>query len=316
MPELPDITIYVEALERQILGQTIEEVRLASPFLLRTVEPSLDDAIGKKVLSVRRLGKRVLLGLDDDLWLVFHLMIAGRFQWKNKGVKLAGRHALAAFDFANGSLTLTEFGPKKRASLHVVQGEAGLAEHDPGGLEVLDADLDAFKAALTQESHTLKRSLTDPHLFSGIGNAYSDEILHHARLSPRAKSMALTDDEVERLYQAARSILTDWIERLRAENGEAFPEKVTAFRQGMAVHGRFNEPCPECGTPVRRLRRQDSESNYCPRCQTNGEILADRSTAQLFRSNRPRTIEDLASLTISFQTVEFRQSFAALTRWW
>lgn len=295
MPELPDITIYVEALERQILGRTIEEVRLASPFLLRTVEPSLDDAIGKQIASVRRLGKRIVLGLDDDLWLVFHLMIAGRFQWKNKGVRLAGRHALAAFDFANGSLTLTEFGPKKRASLHVVQGEAGLAEHDPGGLEVLDADLVAFKAALTGESHTLKRSLTDPHLFSGIGNAYSDEILHRARLSPRAQSTALVDDEIERLYQATRSTLTDWVERLRAENGEAFPEKVTAFRQGMAVHGRYNEPCPDCGTSVQRLRRQDSESNYCPRCQTNGEILADRSTAQLFKGNRPRTIEDLAS---------------------
>ena len=295
MPELPDITIYVEALERFVLDQTIEEVRLASPFLLRTVEPSLDDAIGKKVLSVQRLGKRIVIGLEDDLWLVFHLMIAGRFHWKKKGVRLAGRHALAAFDFANGSLTLTEFGPKKRASLHVVRGVEGLAEHDPGGLEVLEADFAAFRNVLAGENHTLKRSLTDPHLFSGIGNAYSDEILHRARLSPRAMSAKLSDDEIERLYQATHSTLTDWVERLRDENGEAFPEKVTAFRQGMAVHGRYNEPCPECGTPVQRLRRQDSESNYCPRCQTNGEILSDRSSAQLFKGSRPRTIEDLAS---------------------
>lgn len=295
MPELPDITLYVDALERHVVGQTINEVRLASPFLLRSVEPSLDDAIGKKVVSVRRLGKRIVLGLDNDLWLVFHLMIAGRFQWKKSGVKLAGRHALAAFDFDEGSLTLTEFGPKKRASLHVVEGEAALAEHDPGGLEVLDADLEAFKAALTEESHTLKRSLTDPHLFSGIGNAYSDEILHRARLSPRAKTTKLGDDEIERLYQATCSTLADWVERLRIENGEGFPDQVTAFRQGMAVHGRFNEPCPDCATPIQRLRRQDSESNYCPRCQTNGEILADRSTAELFKGNRPKTIEDLAS---------------------
>ena len=295
MPELPDITLYIDALERHVVGQTINEVRLASPFLLRSVEPSLDEAIGKKVLSARRIGKRIVLGLEDDLWLVFHLMIAGRFQWKKSGIKLAGRHALAAFDFDEGSLTLTEFGPKKRASLHVVQGEAGLAEHDPGGLEVLESDLNAFKAALVEESHTLKRSLTDPHLFSGIGNAYSDEILHRARLSPRAKTTKLEDDEIERLYQATCSTLTDWVERLRTENGDGFPDQVTAFRPGMAVHGRFNEPCPDCATPIQRLRRQDSESNYCPRCQTNGEILADRSTAQLFKGSRPKTIEDLAS---------------------
>lgn len=295
MPELPDITIYVEALERHVVGETIDEVRLASPFLLRSVEPSLDDAIGKTVSSVRRLGKRIAIGLEGDLWLVFHLMIAGRFQWKESGVKLAGRHSLAAFDFARGSLTLTEFGPKKRASLHVVQGEAALADHDPGGLEVLDADLSAFKAALvTEEDHTLKRSLTDPHVFSGIGNAYSDEILHRARLSPRAKTTKLGDDEIERLFQATCSTLSDWVEHLRTENGDGFPDQVTAFRQGMAVHGRFNEPCPDCGSPVQRLRRQDSESNYCPRCQTDGEILADLSTAQLFKGSRPRTIEDLA----------------------
>ena len=295
MPELPDITLYIDALERHVVGQTINEVRLASPFLLRSVEPSLDEAIGKKVLSARRIGKRIVLGLEDDLWLVFHLMIAGRFHWKKSGIKLAGRHALAAFDFDEGSLTLTEFGPKKRASLHVVQGEAGLAEHDPGGLEVLESDLNAFKAALVEESHTLKRSLTDPHLFSGIGNAYSDEILHRARLSPRANTTKLGDDEIERLYQATCSTLTDWVERLRTENGDGFPDQVTAFRPGMAVHGRFNEPCPDCATPIQRLRRQDSESNYCPRCQTNGEILADRSTAQLFKGSRPKTLEDLAS---------------------
>ncbi len=295
MPELPDITIYVEALESRLKGQVIEEVRLASPFLLRSVEPSLDEAIGRKVECVRRLGKRVVLGLEGDLWLVFHLMIAGRFNWKQPGVKLAGRHALAAFDFANGSLTLTEFGPKKRASLHVVQGEDGLAGHDPGGLEVLDADLETFEEALTRENHSLKRTLTDPHLFSGIGNAYSDEILHQARLSPKAMGTQLNADEIERLYHAARSTLRDWMERLRAEIGDGFPDVVKADRDGMAVHGRFNEPCPACATPVQRLRRQDSESNYCPRCQTDGEILADRTTAQLFKSNRPRTIEDLAS---------------------
>ncbi|MEZ5932526.1 MAG: DNA-formamidopyrimidine glycosylase family protein [Alphaproteobacteria bacterium] len=295
MPELPDITIYVEALERRLKDQVIEEVRLASPFLLRTVEPPLDEAIGRRVRAVRRLGKRILLGLEDDLWLVFHLMIAGRFHWKSPGAKLAGRHALAAFDFAEGSLTLTEFGPKKRASLHVVRGEAGLAEHDPGGIEVLDADIDSFREALTRENHTLKRTLTDPHLFSGIGNAYSDEILHRARLSPKAMSTKLDAGEVERLYESTRSTLSDWLERLRAEVGDGFPEAIKANHAGMAVHGRFNEPCPICATPVQRLRRQDSECNYCPRCQTDGEILADRSTAELFKRSRPRTIEDLAS---------------------
>lgn len=294
MPEFPDITVYVEALERRLEDQAIDEVRLASPFLLRSVEPSLDEAIGKKVERVRRLGKRILIGLEGDLWLVFHLMIAGRFHWKEPGVKLAGRHALAAFDFTHGSLTLTEFGPKKRASLHVVQGEDGLAEHDPGGVEVFDVDLKTFEEALTRENHTLKRTLTDPHLFSGIGNAYSDEILHRARLSPKAMSTGLDADEIQRLYDATRSTLQDWLETLRAEVGDDFPEAVKADRAGMAVHGRFNEPCPDCGTPVQRLRRQDSESNYCPRCQTDGEILADRTTAQLFKSNRPRTIEDLA----------------------
>ncbi len=295
MPELPDITIYVEALERRILDRKIDEVRLASPFLLRTVEPSLDEAIGRTVTAVRRLGKRIVIGLEGDLWLVIHLMIAGRLHWKKRGVKLAGRHSLAAFDFAEGSLTLTEFGPKKRASLHVVQGEAGLEEHDPGGLEVLDADLESFEAALTREKHSLKRTLTDPHLFSGIGNTYSDEILHRARLSPKAMSTGLDADEVRQLYEATRSTLGDWLERLRAEVGDGFPEAVKAKRDGMAVHGRFNEPCPVCATPIQRLRRQDSESNYCPRCQTDGEILADRATAQLFKTSRPRTIEDLAS---------------------
>ncbi len=295
MPELPDITVYVEALERRLCGEVMEEVRLASPFLLRSVEPPLDDAIGKTVTSVRRLGKRIVIGLEDDLWLVFHLMIAGRFHWKKRGTKLAGRHALAAFDFADGALTLTEFGPKKRASLHVVQGEDGLAEHDPGGIEVLDADLESFREALARENHTLKRTLTDPHLFSGIGNAYSDEILHRARLSPKAMSTKLAADEVERLFDATRSTLEEWLERLRGEVGEGFPEAVRHDRPGMAVHGRYNEPCPVCATPVQRLRRQDSESNYCPRCQTDGEILADRSTAQLFKGSRPRTLQDLAS---------------------
>jgi formamidopyrimidine-DNA glycosylase len=295
MPELPDITVYVEALERHICGEVMEEVRLASPFLLRSVEPSLDEAIGKTVTLVRRIGKRIVIGLEDDLLLVFHLMVAGRFLWKKRGVKLAGRHALAAFDFADGSLTLTEFGPKKRASLHVVRGEEALAEHDPGGIEVLDADLESFRDALTRENHTLKRALTDPHLFSGIGNAYSDEILHRARLSPKAMSTKLVAEEVERLFDATRSTLTEWLERLRAEVGDGFPETVRHDRPGMAVHGRYSEPCPVCATPVQRLRRQDSESNYCPRCQTDGEILADRSTAQLFKGSRPRTIQDIAS---------------------
>jgi formamidopyrimidine-DNA glycosylase len=295
MPELPDITVYVEALERRLCGEVVEEVRLASPFLLRSVEPPLDDAIGKRVTSVRRLGKRIVIGLEDDLWLVFHLMVAGRFHWKKRGAKLAGRHALAAFDFAEGSLTLTEFGPKKRASLHVIKGEDGLADHDPGGIEVLNADFDSFKDALTRENHTLKRTLTDPHLFSGIGNAYSDEILHRARLSPKAMSTKLAADEVERLFDATRSTLSEWLERLRAEVGEDFPETVRHDRPGMAVHGRYNEPCPVCATPVQRLRRQDSESNYCPRCQTDGEILADRTTAQLFKGSRPRTLQDIAS---------------------
>jgi formamidopyrimidine-DNA glycosylase len=295
MPEIPDITVYVEALERRIQGRQIEGVRLASPFLLRTVEPSLDEVIGKTVRSVRRLGKRIVLGVDEELHLVFHLMIAGRLHWQKPGAKLAGRHALAAFDFADGALTITEFGPKKRASLHLVRGESGLEEHDPGGLEVQDADLEAFKAVLLKERHSLKRALTDPHLFSGIGNAYSDEILHGARLSPKAMTTKLEPDEIERLYHAARQTLADWTERLRQKTGDGFPEQVTAFHPEMAVHGRFNEPCPVCNTPVQRLRRQDSESNYCPRCQTNGEILADRSTAQLFKASRPRTIEDLAS---------------------
>ncbi|MEM8952123.1 MAG: DNA-formamidopyrimidine glycosylase family protein [Pseudomonadota bacterium] len=295
MPELPDLTIYVEALEQRLKGQVIDEVRLASPFLLRSVDPSLDEAIGRKVEHVRRLGKRILIGLEGDLWLVFHLMIAGRFHWKEPGAKLAGRHALAAFDFADGSLTLTEFGPKKRASLHVVQGEDNLADHDPGGLEVLETDLDSFEEALTRENHTLKRTLTDPHLFSGIGNAYSDEILFRARLSPKAMSTELDADEIRQLFEATRSTLQDWVEKLRAEVGDDFPETVKANRAGMAVHGRYNEPCPVCGSPVQRLRRQDSESNYCARCQTEGEILADRTTAQLFKSSRPRTIEDLAS---------------------
>lgn len=295
MPELPDITLYVEALERRMLDRRIEEVRLASPFLLRSVEPPLDDAIGREVKTVRRLGKRIVIGLEGDLWLVFNLMIAGRFHWKPRGVKLAGRHALAAFDVEDGSLMLTEFGPKKRASLHVVEGEAGLADHDPGGLEVMEADFEAFKAALTRENHSLKRALTDPHIFSGIGNAYSDEILHHARLSPKAMSAKLDAGEILRLYESTKATLGDWLQRLRAELGDGFPETVKTVRSGMAVHGRFNEPCPVCATLVQRLRRQDSESNYCPRCQTDGEILADRSTAQLFKGNRPRSIEDIAS---------------------
>jgi formamidopyrimidine-DNA glycosylase len=297
VPELPDVTVYIEALDQRIVGQPLEAVRIVSPSLLKTARPPIRLAEGRKVLRLRRLGKRIAIGLEGDLWLVLHLMIAGRLHWRERGAKLARKVAHAAFDFPSGSLVLTEFGPKKRASLHVVEGEAGLAAHDPGGLEVLDAELKAFRTALVGENHTLKRALTDPRRFSGIGNAYSDEILHAARLSPVAMTRTLTREEVERLYHATRATLADWVERLRADMGDGFPEKVTAFRPDMAVHGKYQKPCPVCGTPIQRIRYADNETNYCPRCQTNGKLLADRAFSRLLGKDFPRTIEELERLS-------------------
>jgi formamidopyrimidine-DNA glycosylase len=276
VPELPDITVYVEALSRRIVGNRLDAVRLRSPFLLRSVEPPISDAIGKLVTRVSRSGKRIVFELEDDLYLVLHLMIAGRLRWREAGKKPTGKIDLGAFEFTTGTLLLTEAGSKRRASLHVVQGQAALATFDRGGLEVLEATLAQFAERLTIESHTVKRALTDPRLFSGIGNAYSDEILHRARLSPVKLTRRLTPEETQRLFDATRSTLIEWTERLRAETGEGFPEKVTAFRDAMAVHGRYGEPCPVCGTPVQRIRYADNETNYCPTCQTDGKLLADR----------------------------------------
>ncbi len=293
MPELPDITVYIEALDRRIIGRRLEAVRVHSPFLVRTFDPPLEAAGGKVVRELRRVGKRIAVGLEDDLWLVLHLMIAGRLHWKSAGVKIGAKNALAAFDFPNGSLLLTEAGSKRRAALFLLQGEEALRSLDPGGLEVLEASVAAFESSLRRENHTLKRALTDPHLFSGIGNAYSDEILHRARLSPLALTRKLGPDEVGRLYSATREVLTEWTNRVRAEAGDGFPEKVTAFRPGMAVHGRFGEPCPVCGAPVQRIRYADNETNYCPRCQTSGRILADRSLSRLLKDDWPRSLDEL-----------------------
>jgi len=293
MPELPDVVVYVEALQRHAVGQILESVRVASPFVLRTVEPPLGELEGRVVEGVRRLGKRVVLGLEGELFLVVHLMIAGRLRWRSRGAAPPGRRGLAAFDFPTGTLLLTEEGTKKRASLHAVRGEAGLREHDRGGLEVLEAEIGAFSEALRRESHTLKRALTDPRIFSGIGNAYSDEILHRARLSPARLTRQLSEPEVERLYAAVRSTLLEWVERLRAEVGDGFPEKVTAFREGMAVHGRHRQPCPVCGDPVQRIVYAQNEANYCATCQTGGRLLADRSLSRLLKSDWPRSLEEL-----------------------
>jgi formamidopyrimidine-DNA glycosylase len=293
MPELPDITIYVEALAKRVLGRELERVRVQSPFLLRTFDPPLGAVNGKHVREVRRLGKRIVLGLDDDLWLVVHLMVAGRLHWKPRGTKLSGKVALAAFDFADGALILTEAGTKRRASLYVLRGETALREHDSGGIDPLGASINQFQAALQRENHTLKRALTDPRLFSGIGNAYSDEILHRARLSPLLLTLKLGNDDIERLRQATREVLEEWTDRLRAETGQGFPEKVTAFRPGMAVHGRFGEACPICGATVQRIRYADNETNYCPGCQTQGRILADRSRSRLWKDDWPRHLDDL-----------------------
>jgi formamidopyrimidine-DNA glycosylase len=297
VPELPDITVYVEALEKRILGQTLEGARVASPFLLRTAMPPLSGAAGKKVLRLRRLGKRICIGLEDDLWLVLHLMIAGRLHWRARGVKVSPPRGLAAFDFPSGSLLWTEAGSQKRASLHLVGGEAGLRELDPGGLEVLDSDAARFAATLLSANHTLKRALTDPRLFSGIGNAYSDEILFAANLSPLAQTQKLSVPEIDRLCEATRTTLTRWTDRLRAEAGGKFPEDVTAFREGMAVHGRYKQPCPRCGAKIQRIRYASNETNYCPRCQTGGKLLADRALSRLLREDWPRTLEELELLT-------------------
>jgi len=293
MPELPDITVYLESLESRILGQRVGEVRINSPFVLRTFEPPLKSVEGKTVRQLKRLGKRIAVGLDDDFWLVLHLMIAGRLHWKPRGTRLAGKNSLAAFDFPNGTLVLTEAGSKRRAALYLIQGTDVLAEHDPGGLDVFSASCEEFDAVLRRENHTLKRSLTDPHLFSGIGNAYSDEILHRARLSPLLLTQKLTSDEAQRLLSATQTVLREWTDRLRAQTGDGFPEKVTAFRPEMAVHGRFGQPCPVCGAPVQRIRYADNETNYCPGCQTGGRILADRSLSRLLKDDWPRHLDEL-----------------------
>jgi formamidopyrimidine-DNA glycosylase len=296
VPELPDIVVYIEALEIRILGQTLERARVVSPFLLRTVEPPLSGAEGKTVVHLRRLGKRICIGLENDLWLVLHLMIAGRLHWRTRGAKVSRPRGLAAFDFPHGTLLLTEAGSQKRASLHVVEGESGLHTLDPGGLEVLETDLDHFAAVLKSANHTLKRALTDPRLFSGIGNAYSDEILFEARLSPLALTQKLTPSQIERLFVAIRSTLSTWVERLRSETGDDFPEKVTAFREGMAVHGRYKQPCPRCNANVQRIRYASNETNYCPNCQTGGKLLADRALSRLLREDWPKTPEELELL--------------------
>jgi formamidopyrimidine-DNA glycosylase len=293
LPELPDITIYVEALRRRVVGQPLEEVRLKTPFLLRTVEPPLDDLIGKRVLGIERLGKRIVLELDDELFVVIHLMIAGRLHWKSRGAKAGARGHLAEFQFPTGVLTLTEAGTQRRASLYLVRGRSGLGEFRRGGLEVFDATVDEFATRLRGENHTVKRSLTDPRLFSGIGNAYSDEILHRARMSPVKLTSRLTDDEIVRLFDATRATLVEWTDRLRAETGDGFPEKVTAFRAEMAVHGRYGQPCPVCQTPVQRIRYADNETNYCARCQTEGKLLADRALSRLLKQDWPRSIDEL-----------------------
>jgi formamidopyrimidine-DNA glycosylase len=292
MPELPDIVVYLEALESRISGRTLERVRLASPFLLRTAAPPLTEAGGRSIVALRRVGKRIAIGLEGDLWLALHLMIAGRLHWRKPGAALAGRHALAAFDFENGSLTLTEAGSERRAALFVLPNEGALHALDAGGLDPLATDAAAFAARLQSENHTVKRSLTDPRLFSGIGNAYADEILHAARLSPVVLTRTLSGEQMGRLHSATRVTLLDWINRLRRHYGSAFPEKVTAFREGMAVHGRYGQPCPVCGTAVRRIRHASNETNYCPRCQTGGRLLADRALSRLLGKDWPRTIDE------------------------
>lgn len=296
MPELPDIAIYLEALEKRIIGRRFLELRVRNPFFLRTVIPPLDSANDREVTSLRRIGKRIAIGLEDDFWLVLHLMIAGRLHWREGSANVSGKLYLATLQFSNGQLLVTEAGTKKRASLHLIHGFAGLRALDRGGIEVLECDAAAFGTQLTKRNHTLKRALSDPTLFSGIGNAYSDEILHRAQLSPVTLTQRLTQPEIERLYRATRETLSAWIDILRKETGANFPEKVTAFRPGMAVHGKFGKPCPVCGTAVQRIRYADNETNYCPRCQTNGKLLADRSLSLLLKKDWPGTIEELEEL--------------------
>jgi formamidopyrimidine-DNA glycosylase len=297
MPELPDITVYIEALETRIVGQRVERVRIVSPFLLRTVEPPVASVEGRRVVALRRLGKRICIGVEGEIWLVLHLMIAGRLHWfesaSGKSVRLSGRQNLAAFEFSNGTLVWTEAGTQKRASLHMAAGEEELRELDPGGLEVLECGPDEFAAVLRSENHTLKRSLTDPRWFSGIGNAYSDEILWAAKLSPTTLTQKMSHEQVARLFEATRATLTEWVERLRTETGEGFPEKVTAFRPEMAVHGKYKQPCPRCGSMIQRIKYAANETNYCATCQTGGKLLADRAFSRLLREDWPRTLEEL-----------------------
>ena len=293
MPELPDVTVYIDTLRPRILGREIIAARVLNPFVLRTVTPPLSGAAGRRVRSISRLGKRIVIGAEDGLYIVIHLMIAGRLRWREGGKTIGGKLAQAAFDFERGTLYLTEAGSKRRASIHVVQDADALAQFDRGGLEVLDADVGDFAARLRSENHTLKRSLTDPRLFSGIGNSYSDEILHRAKMSPLTLTSKLTDEQIVQLFDATKATLTDWTDRLRAEVGDGFPEKVTAFREGMAVHGRYKLPCPVCGTPVQRIRYADNETNYCARCQTNGRLLADRAMSRLLKQDWPRSIDEV-----------------------
>jgi formamidopyrimidine-DNA glycosylase len=293
VPELPDVLLYLHALRPRIVGRALERTRLASPFLLRSIDPPLHAVQGKSIIDLHRIGKRVVFEAEDELFLVFHLMIAGRFRWKEKGTKIPGKVGLLALDFDHGTLLLTEAGTKRQASLYVVRGRDALAQHDPGGIQVLDVSLPEFAEALQADNHTLKRALTDPHVFSGIGNAYSDEILHAAGLSPFKQTQSLTDVEVRRLYEATRATLTMWIDRLQDQAGEAFPEKVTAFHEEMAVHGKFGKPCPVCGSPVQRIVYAANEANYCATCQTGGRLLADRSLSRLLRDDWPRTLEEL-----------------------
>ena len=293
MPELPDILLYLHALQSRVVGHRVEAVRLASPFLLRSIDPPLASVQGRTIVDLHRLGKRIVMEAEGELFLVFHLMIAGRLRWKPRGTRVPGKVGLLAIDFDHGTLLLTEAGTKRQASLYVVQGRGALADHDPGGLQVLDADLAAFDRALRSDNHTLKRALTDPHLFSGIGNAYSDEILHAGRLSPFKQTQSLTDDEVRRLYESTRTTLLQWIARLRDQAGDEFPEKVTAFHEEMAVHGRYGKPCPDCGSPVQRVVYAANEANYCATCQTGGRLLADRALSRLLREDWPRTLDEL-----------------------
>lgn len=293
MPELPDIELYLHALRPRIVGHTLERIRIASPFLVRSFEPRIDDAFGRKVVALRRLGKRVVWQLDDDVFVVIHLMIAGRFKFLDRGAKVPGKAGLAAFDFDDGTLMLTEAGSKRRASLYLVRGETELASHDPGGLEILTSTIEQFGQALTRENHTLKRALTDPHLLSGVGNAYSDEILHAARMSPMLLTNKLTTEQIERLHAHTVGVLTKWRDALIAETGEKFPEKVTAFRDGMAAHGRFGKPCPVCGTSIQRIQYATNEANYCPTCQTGGKLLADRGLSRLLKDDWPKSVDDL-----------------------